>query len=84
MATPYLDAGHTRTSVSWTSAGTTYLTYMYQASRATRGPYSFQRWHTCRTCGFDFPESEIMLINGGAYCTRHGHAAEKLASMEKR
>jgi len=83
MATPYLDTGHVRTSVSWTSSGTTYLTYMYQANRTTRGPFSFQKWYTCRICAKDFPGSEIMHIQGAPYCTRYEHATEKIADINR-
>jgi len=71
---------HIRRSISWVSNGTTYLTYMFEAQRATRGPYSFRKWYTCRICGFDFPEDQVVLRGGAAYCIPYNHYYE----IEKR
>jgi len=46
---------------------------MYEATEATRGSFGWQIWDTCLICGFDYPESEVIYVNGGAYCTRFQH-----------
>jgi len=82
MAIPDM-SGHVKESVSWTSGGVTYLTYMYAPYRATRGPHSFQRWYTCQICGFDFPASEIVHVGGAPYCTRYQHATEAMIRRDR-
>jgi hypothetical protein len=41
---------------------------MYEAQFATRGPFSWQKWYTCCECLFDFPEGDVLLKDGKAYC----------------
>lgn len=50
----------------------------YEAQFTTKGPHRFERWWRCAICGWEFPESEVSLINGAAYCHRfhHNHPAE--------
>jgi len=49
---------------------------VYEAKNGVRGGARGSRWYTCRQCRYDFPEDEIVLVNGAPYCTTNGCADE--------
>ena len=52
-----------------------------QATGATRGGQSFRRWHTCDVCRLDYPEDQIVMFRGKAYCT--SGCSDDIASILK-
>lgn len=42
---------------------------VYEAESGTRGTANGKKWYTCHLCSFDFPEDEVKIIGGAAYCT---------------
>ena len=41
---------------------------MYEAQYATTPPMKHERWYTCHLCGFDYPESKVILKGGATFC----------------
>ena len=56
------------TTFTYESTGGTVSTSMVWANYATRGPYTYRKWYNCTICGFDYPEDEVILRGGLAYC----------------
>jgi len=46
---------------------------MVQANYATGKGQSFKRWYNCQICGFSYPEDEVILDGGLAYCLKFDH-----------
>jgi hypothetical protein len=51
---------------------------VYEAQFVTGREHNYERWWRCVVCGFEYPESEVSVINGAAYCHKfkHNHPAE--------
>ena len=50
---------------------------MLQANYATKGKFSWRKWHNCQICGFSYPEDEVVFDDSGtAYCLRFNHYEE--------
>ena len=45
---------------------------MYEAQYVTSSPPRGERWYTCQICGLDFPESEVCVSGGAAFCYKYG------------
>ena len=41
---------------------------MLEVQYTTRGPARGRRWYTCHICALDFPEDQVILSGGVAYC----------------
>lgn len=41
---------------------------MLEAQYGTRGPFSWRKWYVCRICANDYPEDQVVLRHGVAYC----------------
>ena len=37
---------------------------VWEAVDGTRGRFSFQKWHRCPGCGIEYPESQMVRVNG--------------------
>lgn len=57
---------------------------MVQANFATKGPHSFRRWYNCQICGLSYPEDEVVLYGGVAYCIKFKHYEEIPDALQER
>jgi len=51
-------------------------TTMIEAQFTPRGKQSWRRWYNCNICGLTYPEDEVRLIGGAAYCVKFKHYLE--------
>lgn len=50
---------------------------MIEAQFATGLVQRGEKYHVCPLCNFTYPESKMSQVNGGWFCNRFKHAAEK-------
>lgn len=48
-------------------------TNMVEVNFTSKGRHSWRRWYQCSICGFSFPEDQVVLVGGAAYCTKYKH-----------
>ena len=43
-----------------------------EAQYTSYGPASGRKWFTCQICGLDYPEDEVSMQGGAAFCHENG------------
>lgn len=54
-------------------AGDTDSVDMLEAQFAPKGRFSWRRHYVCQICGFTYPQDEVLVKGGLAYCYRFSH-----------
>jgi hypothetical protein len=56
----------------------------WEAKYATKRGVRWEDYDTCRTCGLEYPKSELGKFKGAYYCHRFGHYEDMLEDERKR